>query len=77
MDEGLSVLLGSSRAQEFFTKVTKHSSVAMLAGKAVVTCGPARLSCSCEVGASPEPSVGFAPCPRCTGVMCARTGQGA
>lgn len=36
--------------------VTKHSSVAMLASKTVVTCGPARLSCSCvQVGASLSP----------------------
>lgn len=65
----MSVLFGSSQAQETFTEVKRCSLVAMLAGKAVVTCGPARLSCSCEcMGASPEPCVadkGFAPHPRC------------
>lgn len=62
MDEGLSVLFGSSQAQEVFTKVLKHGSVAVLADKAVVACGPARLSCSCEqVGAN------FAPHPICVG----------
>lgn len=55
--------------------MTKHSSVALLACKAVVTCGVARPCCSCEqVGARPELRVagkGFAPHPRCVGRACA------